>query len=124
VTEDDQDEAARSFCPATSGWGRIRLPHVEVLGLAVVRNKGRGGLLRFELELLCDRVNMSAYGFAIGDYDCDFDVDLGDFSSCFSRITGPEGGPYAEGCEACDFDYDLDVDLFDFAGFQAAFTLE
>jgi hypothetical protein len=75
-------------------------------------------------RVLCDRVDMGAYEFGIGDYDCDSLVDLDDFSDCFSCITGPAGDPYAEGCEACDFDYDLDVDLFDFTGFQAAFTLE
>jgi len=73
-------------------------------------------------RVFCDRVDMGAYEFGIGDHDCDVDVDLDDFSSCFSCITGPASGPYAEGCEACDFDYDLDVDLNDHAMFQQGFT--
>jgi len=75
-------------------------------------------------RLLCAIVDMGAYEFGIGDHDCDSEVDLDDFSSCFSCITGPAGDPYIEGCQICDFDYDLDVDLFDLTGFQKAFTLK
>ena len=75
-------------------------------------------------RMLCDRVDMGAYEFGIGDYTCDRVVDLTDFASWPACMTGPDAGPYGEGCEAFDFDYDGDVDLFDFAEFQAAFTGE
>ena len=37
-------------------------------------------------------------------------------------MTGPNGGPYAEGCEAFDFNFDDDVDLGDARGFQLNFA--
>jgi parallel beta-helix repeat protein/predicted outer membrane repeat protein len=72
-------------------------------------------------RVLCDRVDMGAYEFGIGDFTCDHRVDLGDLRVWQSCITGPGGGPYAPGCEAFDFEFDGDVDLEDFAGFQGTF---
>ncbi len=68
--------------------------------------------------MLCDRVDMGAYEFGIGDYDCDQDVVLVDFAHWDGCMTGPANGPYDPGCEAFDFDADLDVDFEDFRGFQ------
>ena len=72
-------------------------------------------------RVLCDRVDMGAYEFGIGDMDCDQTVDLYDFAAWQTCITGPDGEPYEEGCEPFDFNYDGFVDLRDFAGMQAAF---
>jgi len=65
-------------------------------------------------RVLCDRVDIGAYEFGIGDYDCDQTVDLLDFSAWPSCVTGPQSGPYAVGCESFDFNADSDVDLRDF----------
>jgi len=73
-------------------------------------------------RVLCDRVDMGAYEFGIGDYDCDRTVDLTDFAAWQACMTGPEDGPYPTTCEAFDFDADSDVDFQDFAGFQNALT--
>lgn len=70
-------------------------------------------------RVLCGRVDMGAYEFGIGDHDCDQAVDLFDFAQWQTCMTGPGGGPYAEGCEAFDFEYDGDVDLVDYAAVQA-----
>ncbi len=56
-----------------------------------------------------------------GDFDDDGDVDLDDFADWDDCMTGPEAGPYGEGCRAFDFDHDGDVDLADFAALQRAF---
>jgi hypothetical protein len=69
-------------------------------------------------RVLCGRVDMGAYEFGIGDYDCDRLVNLVDFEAWSLCVTGPADGPYGPGCEAFDFDFDGDVDLLDFAGFQ------
>jgi len=69
-------------------------------------------------RVLCGRVDMGAYEFGIGDYDCDQTVNLSDFSAWSSCTTGPHSGPYEGGCEGFDFDGDGDVDLLDFGGFQ------
>lgn len=74
-------------------------------------------------RLLCDRVDMGAYEFGIGDYDCDRSIALDDYSAWADCMTAPGAGPYAEGCEAFDFDFDDDVDLEDFSGFMVAFGL-
>ena len=55
-----------------------------------------------------------------GDYDENTYVDLEDFEHWPDCMTGPENGPYQEGCGAFDFDGDTDIDLFDFAEFQIA----
>ena len=73
-------------------------------------------------RLLCSIVDMGAYEFGIGDFDCDQVVSLLDFAAWTTCMTDPEQGPYAEGCEAFDFEYDGDVDLTDFAEFQLVFT--
>ena len=73
-------------------------------------------------RVLCDRVDMGAYEFGIGDYDCDRNVDLTDFASWIACMTGPDGGPYDAGCEAFDFEFDGYVTLRDFAGFQKEFV--
>jgi PKD repeat protein len=57
-----------------------------------------------------------------GDFDGDDDVDLDDFAYWSICVTGPAGGPCAEGCQALDLDGDTDLDIADFAGFQLAFT--
>ena len=72
-------------------------------------------------RLLCEHVDMGAYEFGIGDYTCDHSVDLTDFASWDTCMTGPEGGPYGYACEAFDFEFDSDVDLRDFGAFQRAF---
>lgn len=69
-------------------------------------------------RLLCARVDLGAYEFGIGDYDCDQFVDLGDFSNWNSCMTGPNSGSYEVGCEGFDFNAAGDVDLSDFASFQ------
>lgn len=71
---------------------------------------------------LCGQVDMGAYEFGIGDFDCDQDVDLTDFTSWAAHMTGPENGPYDPGGEAFDFEFDGDVDLADFGKFQTAFS--
>jgi hypothetical protein len=73
-------------------------------------------------RVLCGRVDMGAYEFGIGDFDCDRDVDTEDFVSGASCLTGPGAGPYGSGCAALDFEFDQDVDLTDFAAFQRLFT--
>lgn len=72
-------------------------------------------------RVLCGRVDMGAYEFGVGDYDCSQVVDLGDFATWDECVTGPSAGPYLEGCEAVDFEFDGDVDLQDFAAFQGVF---
>lgn len=56
-----------------------------------------------------------------GDLDEDGDVDLADFATWNSCLTGPGVVP-DPGCEAADLDGDNDVDAADFAAFQEAFT--
>jgi len=60
-------------------------------------------------RVLCERVDMGAYEFGIGDYDCDQAVTLSDFSAWPDCMTDPTD------CSAFDFDADGDVDLFDFS---------
>jgi len=71
-------------------------------------------------RILCGRLDMGAYEFGIGDYDCNMFVELMDFAAWDACMTGPDGGPFDAGCEAFDFDADAigDIDLRDFAGFQ------
>ncbi len=80
---------------------------------------------------LCRRVDMGAYEFGIGDFDCDRDADLADFNNWRWCRSGPAepasverdspdpGNPIP--CHRLDFDADSDVDLRDFAGFQRVF---
>lgn len=70
------------------------------------------------------RVDMGSDEFGsivFGDYDCDDVVDLTDFAAWGACMTGPDSGPYAQGCQPFDFEFDTDVDLADFAAFQAVF---
>jgi hypothetical protein len=91
--------------------------------------------------VLCGRVDMGAYEFGIGDYDCDQVVDLADFSSWQACMTAPRDvrglapaaptTPVVQSaignrqsaieCTVFDFDGDGDVDLLDFAAFQRIF---
>jgi parallel beta-helix repeat protein/predicted outer membrane repeat protein len=78
-------------------------------------------------RVLCGRVDMGAYEFGIGDYDCDQAVDLTDFANWSACMTDPSATadtavPHAAVCEAFDFNADLTVDLLDFAAFQLVFT--
>ncbi len=70
---------------------------------------------------LCGRVDMGAYEFGIGDYTCDGRVGISDFEWWSDCSTGPDGGLFADGCEAFDLDADADVDLIDFGGFQRVY---
>ena len=66
-------------------------------------------------RVLCDTVDIGAYEFGIGDYDCDQAVDLADFANWEACATGP--APPIKGdatCLAFDFNADGDVDLADF----------
>jgi len=83
-------------------------------------------------RVLCGRVDMGAYEFGIGDYDCDQVVDLADFSSWQACMAGPlDSAAFHStidirqstiGCESFDFDGDGSVSLLDFSGFQRVFT--
>jgi predicted outer membrane repeat protein len=68
-------------------------------------------------RVLCLRVDMGAYEFGIGDYNCDELETLADFRRWEHCMTGPVTGGYPLRCEAFDFDGDGDVDLIDFDGF-------
>ena len=68
-------------------------------------------------RILCSTVDMGAYEFGMGDYDCDRAIDLNDFADWSACMTGPSGGPYPPGCEPFDFEFDGDVDLRDFGAF-------
>jgi len=72
-------------------------------------------------RVLCGRVDMGAYEFGIGDYDCDRSVTLVDFESWLDCVTSPND-PISVGCEPFDFDGDGDADLLDWGGFQAVFS--
>jgi len=79
-------------------------------------------------RVLCDRVDIGAYEFGIGDFNCDQTIDLSDFSSWSFCMTGPQATaladepPVAPGCEAFDFNADGDVDLHDFYMLQQVFV--
>ncbi len=72
-------------------------------------------------RLLCTRIDMGAYEYGLGDYNCDGVVDLSDYAAWGSCFAGPDAGPYDAGCEAFDAEYDGDVDLLDFVVFQWLF---
>lgn len=83
---------------------------------------GYGTDLDGKPRVLCDRVDRGAYESGLGNYDCDADVDLTDFASWDTCMTGPDAGPYDDDCEAFDSEHDWDVDLRDFAAFQSELT--
>jgi predicted outer membrane repeat protein len=70
-------------------------------------------------RVLCNRVDMGAYESGIGDSTCDGAIDLADYASWPSCMTGPNAPGYPPGCESFDFDGDEDVDLDDFAEWVA-----
>ena len=73
-------------------------------------------------RVLCDIIDMGAYEFGIGDYDCDQVVSMVDFSAWEMCFTDPDSLLLPVGCEAFDFNADGDVDLQDFAEFQLFYS--
>jgi len=67
-------------------------------------------------RVLCGRVDMGAYEFGIGDFDCDGRVDIFDFTKWSACALGPDVNVEGEACGAYDFDADGNIDLRDFAG--------
>lgn len=84
-------------------------------------NPPGGRDLNGHARVLCGRVDMGAYEFGIGDYNCNRMIEIQDFLDGAACLTGPDAGPYAPGCEALDFEFDQDVDMVDFAAFQRLF---
>ncbi len=72
-------------------------------------------------RVLYGRVDMGAYEFAGTDFDDNGVIDLLDYAAWADCVTGPDNGPYADGCEIFDGDADGDIDLNDFTGFQVLF---
>ena len=66
----------------------------------------REGDLDSSRRVPCGRVDMGAFEFGSGDYDCNRVIDLGDFTHWLVCVTGPAGAPYGGGCEAFDFNAD------------------
>ncbi len=66
-------------------------------------------------RILCGRVDIGAYEFGIGDYNCDQSVDPFDFAYWSGCMTGPGVASIPTGCKAFDFNADSAVDLLDFA---------
>jgi len=69
-------------------------------------------------------VDMGAYEYQPtnpGDFDDDGDVDLDDYSTLATCMTGPNGGVPSD-CHPADLDQDDDVDLQDMARFEIAFA--
>jgi hypothetical protein len=69
-------------------------------------------------RVLCGRVDVGAFEFGWGDYNCDQLVNLDDFVHWPGCMTGPDFGPYPLSCAAFDYGFDGDVDLNDFAEFS------
>lgn len=72
-------------------------------------------------RVLCGRVDIGAYEFGIGDYDCNRTMNLMDFTAFPGCMTGPQSGPYDMDCKAFDFNADGHVDLSDLAAFILLF---
>ncbi len=70
---------------------------------------------------MCGTVDIGAYEFGAGDFNCDRMVDSMDFAALAACFTGPGGGPVSSQCKIADFDNDGDVDLEDLASFQNVF---
>lgn len=73
-------------------------------------------------RVLCGPVDIGAYEFGIGDFDCDRTVDLTDFAAWKECMAGPSASSHARQpsppCAAFDFNVNGVVDLFDFAALQ------
>jgi hypothetical protein len=116
-------------------YGDLRLqagsPCIDMGDPAFVAQPGETDL-EGHARVLCGPVDMGAYEFGIGDYDCDQVVDLADFSSWQACMTGPlDSAAFHStidirqstiGCESFDFDGDGSVTLLDFGGFQRVFA--
>jgi hypothetical protein len=59
-----------------------------------------------------------------GDHNGDGTVDLNDYAAWPGCLTGPDMGPYPEGCGTFDFDLDDDLDAADFSNLQRVFSSE
>lgn len=104
--------------------GNLRLlpdsPCIDT-GDPIVTNQPGKDDLDGHVRVLCDRVDMGAYEFGIGDYNCDRVVELTDFAQFPLCLTGPAPvAPYESACAAYDYVAEVieDVDLLDFAGLQ------
>lgn len=100
----------------------------STLVLAGVSQDDNGSEIVCEVTDDCDTVvsqtAMLLVGPALGNFDCDADVDLQDFS-VFTQCFMGSNVPPADGCPAgvdADFDHDGDVDTQDFVLFAQHFT--
>ncbi len=75
-------------------------------------------------RVLCGRVDITAYEFGIGDFNCDRIVNVSDFASGSSCTAGPHSGSYSSGCVAFDFNADSAIGLYDFYLLQHVFVGE
>lgn len=66
----------------------------------------------------CGRVDMGAYEFGVGDFDCNHLLNLNDFSVWDTCMAGPGGTPFVSECVAFDFNTDGVIDLKDFWAYQ------
>ena len=73
-------------------------------------------------RVLCDRLDMGAFEFGIGDYDCDGVVGLANFATWRACATGPNGVLNDDACRSFDFDADHDTDLRDWALLELILT--
>lgn len=71
---------------------------------------------------LCGAVDIGAYEFGIGDFNCNQLIDMNDFAIWPACMTNPRPSAIRPGCEAFDFDADGDIDLADFYGLQRVFA--
>ncbi len=71
-------------------------------------------------RVLCGRIDMGAFEFGAGDFDCDRSVDLTDYSNWQTCMTGP-AGTLQPACTPFDFDVNQRVDLRDYLRFLQAF---
>lgn len=68
---------------------------------------------------LCGRVDIGAFEFGFGDFDCDRTVTLADFAEWPGCASLPGSDGYrADACRAFDSDADTAIDLRDFSGLQ------
>lgn len=69
-------------------------------------------------RILCDRIDMGAYEFGIGDWDCNQIVDVLDWSEWEDCLKYPEN----PGCEAYHFVGDCEFNLLSYGGFQRVYA--